>query len=282
MNNPARTLLRAARYAAPGLFGRALPAPGPRAAARRCCRLQAKGLVTTAGYFQADDDLPETIVEANVALAALLAGNAAAYISVKAPPLGFDRGAIATIAEAAAGAGLRLLFDAHAAKDAQATQDIVLGLLERHPGTGLAVPARWRRSAADIARFRDTSASIRLVKGEWADPDWPDPDVAAAYLALVSQLAGRTAPVAVATHDPALAHEALTRLRDAGTPCELEQLRGLPSRRTIAVARRLGVPVRIYVPYGPGWWPYAINQALARPYLPAWFLRDAAAGLGRP
>ena len=66
-------------------------------------------------------------------------------------------------------------------------------------------------------------------------------------------------------------------LRRAGTPCELEQLRGLPRRRTVAVARRLGVPVRIYVPFGPGWWPYAINQALARPYLPLWALRDALA-----
>ena len=96
----------------------------------------------------------------------------------------------------------------------------------------------------------------------------------AAYLSLVGQLAGRAAPVAVATHDPALAEAALALLIARGTPCELEQLRGLPGRRTRAVARRLGVPVRVYLPYGPGWWPYAIDKALARPYLPAWWLRD--------
>ena len=78
----------------------------------------------------------------------------------------------------------------------------------------------------------------------------------------------------VATHDPELAERALAILVSAGTPCELEQLRGLPRRRSCAVARALGVPVRIYLPFGPGWWPYAIDRALARPYLPLWALRD--------
>ena len=42
----------------------------------------------------------------------------------------------------------------------------------------------------------------------------------------------------------------------------------------MAVARRLGVPVRVYVPFGPGWWPYALDKALARPYLLSWMIRD--------
>jgi proline dehydrogenase len=32
--------------------------------------------------------------------------------------------------------------------------------------------------------------------------------------------------------------------------------------------------VRLYYPFGPGWWPYAADKALARPYLPLWALRD--------
>jgi proline dehydrogenase len=39
------------------------------------------------------------------------------------------------------------------------------------------------------------------------------------------------------------------------------------------------VPVRVYVPFGPGWWPYAIDKALARPYLLSWMIKDR---LGRP
>jgi proline dehydrogenase len=42
----------------------------------------------------------------------------------------------------------------------------------------------------------------------------------------------------------------------------------------MAVARQLGVRVRLYYPFGPGWWPYALDKALARPYLPLWALRD--------
>ena len=73
-----------------------------------------------------------------------------------------------------------------------------------------------------------------------------------------------------------------TLLLAAGTPCELEQLRGLPGRRTAAVAQRLGVPVRVYVPFGPGWWPYAVDKALARPHLLAWTLRDRFGRRDRP
>jgi proline dehydrogenase len=45
----------------------------------------------------------------------------------------------------------------------------------------------------------------------------------------------------------------------------------------MAVARRLGVKVRVYVPFGPGWWPYALDKALARPYLLSWMIRDRMA-----
>ena len=81
----------------------------------------------------------------------------------------------------------------------------------------------------------------------------------------------------MATHHPPLAEAALGILRKAGTPCELEQLRGLPSRRTMGIAARLGVPVRVYIPFGPGWWPYALDQALARPWLPIWAFKDFVA-----
>jgi proline dehydrogenase len=274
--------LRAARYAFPHLVERALPGPGPRAAARRCRKLNRDGLAATLGYFQSGDARPEEIVAANVAAAELLAGRAGdVYLSVKAPPLAFDPAALRTIADSAAAANMTLMFDAHAPKDAQRTLKAVSDLLVEFPRTGFALPARWLRSRGDAAAYRDGSARIRLVKGEWADPDWRGQDVEASYLALAARLAGRAAPVAVATHDPALAERALTLLLAAGTPCELEQLRGLPARRTMAVARRLGVPIRVYVPFGPGWWPYALDKALARPYLLSWTIKDRLARLNK-
>jgi proline dehydrogenase len=270
--------LRNARYALPRQVERVVPGPGPGSASRRCRALNRRGLAAATGYFQSNGSAPEDIVAANLAVARLLAGRGGdVYLAVKAPPLGFDPARLRTIAGSAAAADMAVMFDAHAPRDADRTLAAVADLLDEFPGTGFALPARWLRSRGDAAAFRDSSARIRLVKGEWADPEWRGQDVEASYLALAARLAGRTAPVAVATHDPGLAERALRLLLAAGTPCELEQLRGLPARRTMAVARRLGVPIRVYVPFGPGWWAYALDKALARPYLLKWMIVDRLA-----
>ena len=258
--------LRDARYALPGLVERMVPGEAARDAAAHCARLERRGVATSVGYFGAADATPETVAAANRDLAEALAQEGCGtLLALKAPALGFDIGQVREIAAA----GMPLVFDALAEEHAGRTVALAEELT-----AGVALPARWRRTTADAARLRDGPCRIRLVKGEWADPGGDIADVAAAYLALAASLAGRRATVAVATHDPALAKAALRLLQAAGTPCELEQLRGLPRRRTMAVARRLGAPVRLYYPTGPGWWSYAIDKALARPYLPLWALRD--------
>lgn len=270
-----RAVLRDARYALPGRLGRLLPAPDAQSVARLARRLARRGIDVTTGYIPGPDAEPAAVAAENVTVIALLAGqDGTPYLSAKLPTLAFDAPAFAALAQAAGSAAMPLLFDAHALKDAEPIHARLAALLPTRPGTGCVIPARWRRSAGDAARLRDTTARLRIVKGEWADPDWPDCDMDQAYRALVETLAGRTAPVAIATHKPELADHALRTLRAAGTPCELEQLRGLPMRRTTAIARTLGVPVRVYIPFGEGWWPYAIDKALARPYLPLWMLRD--------
>lgn len=256
--------LRDARYAMPGVLGRWLRQPDAAWAARRMARLQEQGLTASFGYFHHADAAPDSVLAANLALAQALQGSGAC-LAVKAPAMGFDETRMAMLAAE----GLPLMFDAHA----PALADATLALAERF-GAGCAIPARWRRSMGDALRLRDTPTPLRLVKGEWADPDRDPDDLPAAYLDLVRALAGRAAPVVIASHDPALVGAALDLLIAAGTPCLLEQLRGLPRTRTMALARARGVPVRIYNPTGPGWWPYAIDQALARPYLPGWFWRD--------
>lgn len=263
MSSRAWALLRDARYALPGRIGAMMPQPDPARLARAMAR---RGLNVTFGYFAGDDSPAHTIVAAHARLAeALTASATPAYLSLKAPQLGFDPQAIRQIADL----GLELVFDAHAPAQADRT----LALAERF-AAGCVIPARWRRSLGDAVRLRDAAVRVRLVKGEWADPEADAADPAQAYLDLVRELAGRSAPVAVASHDPALVRQVLTVLREAGTRCELEQLHGLPRRRTAAIARELGVPVRIYLPHGPGWWPYAIDKALGRPYLPQWWLAD--------
>ena len=253
--------LRKARYALPGWIERHVPGEDASAAARSITRL---GLPASVGYFSPGDATPRQIAGTYREVAKRLAGSDA-ILALKAPALDFEEELIREIATG----GLPLTFDSLTDQHADKT----LALAEKI-SAGAALPARWRRSAADAARLRDSPCRVRLVKGEWADPPGDVPDVAEAYIGLAHVLAGRRATVGVATHDPVLAERALRLLLEAGTPCELEQLRGLPRRRTMAVAKKLGVPVRLYYPFGPGWWPYAVDKALARPYLPLWALRD--------
>jgi proline dehydrogenase len=116
--------------------------------------------------------------------------------------------------------------------------------------------------------------SVRLVKGEEPGREAGDLEPRAGLLALVDRLGGRAHHVAVATHDAPLAQEALARLAACRTSAELELLFGLPLLRPVAVARRAGVPVRIYVPYGHARLPYRLSEVGARPAVLWWAARD--------
>jgi proline dehydrogenase len=278
MRGRLRSRLRAARYALPAMAAKMLPVPNADKVLETADRLRRHGLAATLGYFHAGQAGHEAVAAANLAaLAAMQRRSVDTYLSVKAPALDFDWGVVREIAAAAAAAGTTIVFDAHGPGHAVPTLGLAEALLADFPGTGCVLPARWRRSRADAARLRDGPARIRLVRGEWADPEADPADWQECYLQLVACLAGRAAPVAIATHRPELAAAAIGRLIARGTPCELEQLRGMPSRRTMAVARRLGVPIRVYLPFGPGWWPYAIDKALARPSLALGLLQDRLA-----
>ncbi|HEY7808716.1 MAG TPA: proline dehydrogenase [Croceibacterium sp.] len=266
MTVPFKARLREARYALPGVLERHIAGETAEQAARSCARLARSGVAVTPGYFHGGEAEPAAVADTWRRLATSLAqAGCDALLALKAPALGFDGELVRSIAEA----GVPLVFDSLTEPLAARTLE-----LAELSSAGAALPARWRRSAGDAARLRDGSSRIRLIKGEWADPAGDPRDFAEAYLELAGILARRRATVGVATHDPVLAEATLNMLLDAGTPCELEQLRGLPRRRTMAVARKLGVRVRLYYPFGPGWWPYALDKALARPYLPLWALRD--------
>lgn len=249
------------------------PVADAAAAARAGQALERQGMAATLSYFPAWNGVAQGIIDACGQLSALqpVPGTC---LAIKASPLYFDKDNLRAVAGPASKAGATVVFDALTHAQATETLELAQWLAREFPSVGVALPARWRRSGADAAWFRDSSVRIRLVKGEWADPDGDVPDIAAAYVSLARALAGREAPVGVATHDPVLAERTLRVLQEAGTPCELEQLRGLPGHRTRKVAERLGVPVRVYWPFGPGWWPYAAEKLMERPYLPWWWMKD--------
>lgn len=201
------------------------------------------------------------------------------YVSVKAPSLAFDGALVAEIADEACRQGLGLHFDSLGPETADRTFELIEAIRPQCASLGCTLPGRWRRSRQDAEWAVRLGLNVRVVKGQWAEPEG-GVDPRRGYLDVVEALAGRARKVAVATHDPELAERAIRRLRQAGTPCELELLFGLPSRAAVEVGRRLAAPVRFYIPYGHAWLPYGLHQATRNPRILWWMLRDAWSGAG--
>lgn len=195
------------------------------------------------------------------------------YLSIKPSSLRYDFDLLKELLELASEHNTRVHFDALGPETASAS----FALLERaaaiYKNLGCTLPSRWRRSSADAERAAQLKVAVRMVKGQWPDPAQPEIDSKAHYLDLIDVLAGRVPHVAVASHDVGLATDSLVKLKNSGTPCEMEQLFGLPVR-VGDVAKPLGISVRVYVPYGYAYLPYALSEIKKRPVILSWMLRD--------
>ena len=258
---------RAARaYVAGPALGDALEA-GRRAASR--------GFAMALGFWDGGEPPREVADTYARALDAMAAAGLDGYLSIKAPALHFSRELLGEILARSGRHGARVHFDALGPGTAGATFALMASAAPGHPGVlGCTLPARWHRSPADAEEALALGLSVRLVKGEEPGVDGPDLDPRRGMLALVERLAGRARHVAVATHDAPLARLALSRLRAAATPCEMELLLGLPLRRPVREARDLGLRVRLYVPYGHARLPYRLSEAGAHPAVLWWAARD--------
>lgn len=154
-----------------------------------------------------------------------------------------------------------------------------------HPAA-VTLQAYRHRTAADLDALIARGAMIRLVKG--AFPAGPDlalqraADIAQAYLAHASALLSprsreRGVYPVFATHDHRL-HEVI--IAEAGrhgwAPDEWEFEMLLGARDDVArdLARR-GQRVRLYVPFGTDWWPYAMRRIGENPRSLALVMRGA-------
>lgn len=258
-------------YVPGGELGDALVVTRRAAAAQMACTL---------GYFHSAGDSPTVVAEACRATVDAVADLAPkGYLSLKAPAFGYDFPMMAPVLASARDRGILVHFDSHEHSTAEPTLACVLQAVGLGGAIGLTVPGRWRRSPDDAVRLAGLGLRLRVVKGEWADPGAPDRDARQGFLEVVEALAGQGGEVAVASHDAGLVRECLSRLRRAGTTCEVELLHGLPRRQVLAVAREFAVPVRLYVPFGIAWRPYALGKVAENPRMLAWFARDLLTGL---
>jgi proline dehydrogenase len=119
--------------------------------------------------------------------------------------------------------------------------------------------ANLRRSLHDGATLGEAGVPIRLVKGAYAESPavahaWGDP-TDLAFVSLAHALHGAGATVWLATHDPVLREALLAGMPGAG----VEMLLGVRPDEQVALASR-GIPVRVYMPYGDGWFRYAMRR----------------------
>ena len=237
--------------------------------------LQGQGVACTLCYWDGPDDHPESTAGQYLdILEAIGRKEIDGYLSVKAPALKYSRTLFGQVLDEARRQEVRMHFDALAPETADPTFSLIRDLRPRDGDIGCTLPGRWRRSIADVDRAVELGLMVRVVKGQWVDTEDPERDPRAGFLEVIDRLAGKAQGVAVATHDPALAREALMRLRAGSTPCELELLFGLPARKLLPVAMDLAVPVRYYIPYGSAWLPYAMGQLKKNPRIAWWAIRD--------
>ncbi|MEX2185283.1 MAG: GNAT family N-acetyltransferase [Pirellulales bacterium] len=239
--------------------------------------LAAAQTLATIGFWDTASEDQRAVANQYLAGIDALSSNAlGGYLSIKLPALRYSADLMDEVASLAHEANCRLHFDGMEPESADRTQKTIDGLLKKHAGIAISttLPGRWLRSVADADWGVERQLPVRVVKGEWPDPDAPNRDLRAGYLEVVDRLAGRARHVSVASHDPTLVEQAIGRLKQAGTPCDIELLYGLPMRGVRKVAEKLGVGVRVYVPYGEAYMPYALGQIRRKPRILSWLAKD--------
>jgi proline dehydrogenase len=141
--------------------------------------------------------------------------------------------------------------------------------LAGHVGTVL--QAYLFRTASDAERLLGQGIRIRLCKGaykEAADIAFPQKtDVDANYVKLAKRMMTSGVFCGIATHDEAIVEKLLAFVRETGlqkSAFEFQMLYGIRRDLQRQLAKQ-GFGVRVYVPFGPEWYPYFMRRLAERP-----------------
>ncbi len=213
-----------------------------------------------------------------------------ANISVKPTMLGlkidegFCRDNLERLVRTAAEQDTFVRIDMEDRSTTDATLRLFRDLLERHGHVGTVLQAYMRRTLQDIGELPTTGASIRLCKGIYVEPvadSWKGYEtVRHNFVAALDKLFRQGVYVGIATHDEFLlcAAEALID-RHGLKPhqYEFQMLLGVTEElRDILIAR--GHRLRVYVPYGPDWYPYSKRRMRENPEIALHVIRATLFG----
>ncbi|HLU71160.1 MAG TPA: proline dehydrogenase family protein [Nonomuraea sp.] len=182
----------------------------------------------------------------------------------------------ATICEAAAPRGLTVTLDAEEHDTIAGLHSIHGTLRKEHPSVGVVVQAGLPDAAERCAKL--DGARVRLRKGALTVPGGhaSPADVDRSYARCLRVLMAGTAYPMVATHDPRLLGIAATLAVLEGRDhngFEYQMLYGVRPDEQERLAGQ-GARVRVYVPYGAGWYGYFMRRLAERPANLALFARS--------
>lgn len=235
--------------------------------------------VTTEAEAQKSADIYHQLLDA------IEARHLNANVSVKLSQVGMDfdpalaERIIGEMVEHAAHAKSFVRIDMEGSPYTEATIAMTERLSAKYPGSvGTVLQAYLFRTESDTERLLGQGIRIRLCKGAYKEgPDiaFPaKPDVDANYVKLMKRMVSFTNPktgkgvfCGIATHDEAIVDQMRTFVRENNIDkhaFEFQMLYGI--RRDLQ--RKLaaeGFGVRVYIPFGPEWYPYFMRRLAERP-----------------
>ncbi|MHB1842646.1 MAG: proline dehydrogenase family protein [Sulfobacillus sp.] len=208
------------------------------------------------------------------------------HVSLKLTQLGLDLDPTAAerrlleIVERAGAQGSFVRVDMEDSRHTEATVQLFSRLRPGHPAVGIVIQAYLRRSEADLRKMAQLAANVRLVKGAYLEAEpvafAQKADVDRNYQRLVEMHLDAGCFTAVATHDPALIASAQSYAKRHGIGndrFEFQMLFGIrPDLQRQLVAE--GYQVRVYVPFGPDWYPYFMRRLAERPANLGFFVKN--------
>ena len=198
------------------------------------------------------------------------------YLSIKAPAFGFDFQLMRPLLILAEKKQVGLHFDSLAIETVDPTRALLEKIKSEYKiELGISLPGRWPRSVADGAWAKEHGIYVRVLKGEWADPAYPDYNLKEGFLSLVRSLSHNPLTVRLASHDVPTIKAAVEILEKSKTDHHLELLYGLPKSEIVRFARQKKIPLRFYLPYGKAWLPYCMDSIRKKPYLAWWLMKDS-------
>lgn len=187
---------------------------------------------------------------------------------------------LASICGAAREAGTRVTLDMEDHTVTEQTLLLAEALRPDFADIGVAVQATLLRTPADLVDLNHEGVRVRLCKGSYAEPasvgHTHRHEIDQAFVDLLKALMEGPAYPMVATHDPrlvAIADELAVRNGRGSDEFEFQMMYGirpLEQRRLVDLGRQ----VRVYVPYGSGWYSYFLHRLADRPRNVAFFLRS--------